>query len=131
MEKITLKALARTYKNNGQHAEQVFRYTMCGKVCKADNREGADFQDIQIKSSRATVCKGTDIAKHIAQDIAKRYAYITSDFASAYIMSKAEYLEFTSQFSTTTTESKKNGGAIKTRLKEENSKMIQYLEGKI
>jgi hypothetical protein len=46
-------------------------------------------------------------------------------------MSKAEYLEFTSQFSTTTTESKKNSGAIKTRLKEENSKMIQYLEGKI
>ena len=58
MEKITLKALERTYKNNGQHAEQVFRYTMCGKVCKADNREGADYQDIQIKSSRATVCKG-------------------------------------------------------------------------
>ena len=131
MTKITLKAITRTYKNNGQHAEQVFRYTMCGKICKADNREGADFQDIQIKSSRATVCKGTDIAKHIAQDTAQRYAYITSDFSSAYIMSKAEYLEFTSQFSSTTTESKKNGGAIKTRLKEENKAMLNYLEGKI
>jgi hypothetical protein len=77
------------------------------------------------------VCKGTDIAKHIAQDIAQRYAYITSDFSSAYIMSKAEYLEFTSQFSSITTESKKNGGAIKTRLKEENKAMLNYLEGKI
>lgn len=131
MTKITLKTIERVYKNNGQHAEQVFRYTMCGKVCKADNREGADYQDIQIKSSRATVCKGTDIARHIAQDIAQRYAYITSDFASAYVMTKKEYYDFTSQFSTTTTESKKNGGAIKTRLKEENSKMIQYLEGRI
>jgi hypothetical protein len=131
MTKITLKTIERTYKNNGQHAEQVFRYTMCGKICKADNREGTDYQDIQIKSSRATVCKGTDLAKHIDQDQAQRYAYVTSDFSNAYIMSKAEYLEFTSQFSTTTTESKKNGGAIKTRLKEENSKMIQYLEGKI
>ena len=131
MTKITLNQLPRTYKNNGQHAEQVFRYTMCGKVCKADNKQGTDYQDIQIKSSRATVCKGTDIAKHIAQDKAQRYAYITSDFSSAYIMSKAEYLNFTSQFSSVTTESAKNGGAKKTRLKEENKAMLNYLEGRI
>ena len=131
MTNITLNQLPRIYKNNGQHAEQLFRYTMCGEICKADNKQGTDYQDIQIKSSRATVCKGTDLAKHIAQDKAQRYAYVTSDFSSAYIMTKAEYLNFTSQFSTVTTESQKNGGAKKTRLKEENSKMIQYLEGKI
>jgi hypothetical protein len=131
MTKITLNQLPRTYKNNGQHAEQLFRYTMCGEICKADNKQDTDYQDIQIKSSRATVCKGTDIAKHIAQDKAKKYAYVTSDFSNAYIMSKAEYLEFTSQFSSITTESKKNGGAIKTRLKEENKAMLNYLEGKI
>ncbi len=131
MIKIVLKAIERTYKNNGQHAEQVFRYTMCGMVCKADNREGADYQDIQIKSSRATVCKGIDLLQAIREDKAQRYAYVTSDFASAFLMTKKEWFDFTSHFSTVTTESKKNGGAKKTRLKEENSKMIQYLEGKI
>ena len=131
MTKIRLKALERTYKNNGQHAEQVFRYTMCGEICKADNLQGTDLWDIQIKSSRATVCKGIDLLQAIREDKAKRYAYVTSDFSSAYLMTKKEYYDFTSQFSTITTESKKNGGAIKIRLKEENSKMIQYLEGKI
>ena len=128
MKKITLTQINRTYKNNGQHAEQVLRYTLTGELVKADNREGADLWDIQIKSSRATVCKGTDTDNYIDNDTANRYAYVTADFTTAYIMNKNEYKNFVKLFGTVTTESKKNGGATKTRLKEENSKMVAWLE---
>ena len=128
MKKITLTQINRTYKNNGQHAEQVLRYTLTGEIMKADNREGADLWDIQIKSSRATVCKGTDFNGHIDNDTANRYAYVNADFSIAYIMDKNEYKNFVKLFATVTTESKKNGGQIKTRLKEENQKMREWLE---
>ena len=128
MKKITLEQIERTYKNNGQHAEQIFRYTLTHEIQKADNREGADLWDIQIKSSRATVCKGTDYNGHIDNDTANQYAYVTADFTTAYLMNKNEYKTFVKLFSTVTTESKKNGGATKTRLKEENQKMREWLE---
>jgi hypothetical protein len=128
MKKITLTQIERTYKNNGQHAEQVLRYTLTGEIMKADNREGCDLWDIQIKSSRATVCKGTDYNGHIDNDTAKQYAYVTADFTTAYLMNKNEYKKFVELFGTVTTESKKNGGATKTRLKEENQKMREWLE---
>ena len=73
MTAITMATIKRVYKNNGQHAEQVFRYTMSGCICKADNTPATvsgDYEDIQIKSARATICKGKDIASHLAMDAA-------------------------------------------------------------
>ena len=37
MTTITLATLDRQYKNNGQEAERIFRYTMTGEIAKADN----------------------------------------------------------------------------------------------
>ena len=128
MKKITLEQIERTYKNNGQHAEQIFRYTLTHTVCKADNREGADLGNIQIKSNRATVCKGTDTDTYITNDVATEYAYETADFTTAYIMNKEQYKKFVKTFATVTTESAKNGGATKTRLKHENATMVEWLE---
>ena len=81
MKKITLEQIERTYKNNGQHAEQIVRYTLTHKIQKADNREGCDIYDIQIKSSRATVCKGTDTDNYIDNDNANYYYYVNKDFS--------------------------------------------------
>ena len=128
MKKITLEQIERTYKNNGQHAEQVVRYTLTHEIQKADNREGCDIYDIQIKSSRATVCKGTDTDNYIDNDNANYYYYVNKDFSLAYVMNKQEYKTFVKLFGTVTQDSKKNGGHIKTRLKEENSKMVEWLE---
>lgn len=129
MEKIAMKVLpARHYKNNGQHAEQVFRYTMCGKIVAADNRPAClcgDYEDIQIKSSRATVCNGNDLVAGLASDAAKRYAYVTADFQTAYIMTKAEWIAFVARFSTMDIDSKKT--ATKIRLKKENKQMLAWL----
>ena len=126
--------IERTYSNNGQHAEQVARYTLTGVICKADNKPfnaGADCLDIQIKSARATICKGLDIEKHLELDCANRYGYVTKDFSKMYLMNKAEYLEFCNLFATVTRDSTRNGGAIKLRLKDETKAMLEWLADSI
>lgn len=121
--------LAREYANNGQHKEQKAVLALTGKVKKADNKpytEGGDVLDIQIKSARATVCKGTNLIEHLKHDGATRYAYITKD-DKMYIMSRKEYIEFVEEFGTITTESAKNGGHEKIRLGHETKKMLEWL----
>lgn len=127
-------SIERIYSNHGQHAEQVARYTLTGVICKADNKPftvGADCLDIQIKSARATICKGLDIKKHLELDSASRYGYVVKDFSVMYIMSKAEYLEFCNLFATVTRESTRNGGAVKLRLKDETRAMLKWLADSI
>jgi hypothetical protein len=134
MTTIAMATIERQYKNNGQHAEQVFRYTVSGVICKADNKPSTvsgDYEDIQIKSARATICKGNDIASHLATDKAERYAYVTNDFKVAYIMSKAEYLAFATMFATLTRESQANGGAEKMRFKSESKAMLEWLRARV
>ena len=81
----------------------------------------------QVKSARATVCKGTDLVAYLATDMATEYAYVTLD-GIAYIMTKTEYIEFVEVFGTVTRESSKNGGAEKIRLKSESTALLAYLE---
>jgi hypothetical protein len=131
---LQLNTLPRTYANAGQHAEQVARYTLTGQVCRADNRPATlcgDCLDIQIKSARATVCRGLDIAGYLAEDAAKRYGYVVADFSAMYIMSRIEWLEFATEFGTPTTESAKNGGQVKIRLKSEGKAMRAWLVARL
>ena len=131
MEKITLNHITRTYKNNGQHAEQVFRFTLTGEIVKADNKPAwlcGDCLDIQVKSARATVCKGNDLDAYLKMDAANRYAYVNADFTTAYIMDKVEWKTFAEKFATLTRESGKNGGAEKMRLGHETREMREWLE---
>lgn len=125
------KEIPQTYKNRGQHKEQKARYNLTGKINKADNIPfwtTADCNGIQIKSARATICKGVNIAEHIEKDAARLYMYVCNDEQTAYIMSKSEYYRFCTLFSEQTTESPKNGGTIKTRLKKETRAMIAWLQ---
>jgi hypothetical protein len=127
---ILIPTTERMYANNGQHLEQIYRFNKSGKICKADNNKGADYEDIQIKSARATICKGTDLKKHIETDVANRYVYITKSLV-AYEMSKSEYLEFTMKFAVVTRESAKNGGHEKMRLKSESKELLEWLRQKV
>ena len=130
MTSLTLNPnFIRQYRNNGQHAEQWFRYTMTGEIAKADNLphdKGADCMGYQIKSARATVCKGTDLTAYLTTDKATTYAYVTLE-GIAYIMTKTEYIAFVELFGTVTRESTKNGGAKKIRLKHETPALLTYL----
>lgn len=133
MEAIRLATLTRTYANNGQHAEQVARYTLTGKIEKADNKPftaGGDCGDIQIKSARATICHGTDIDAHLALDGANRYGYVSADFSVMYLMSADEYRAFAGTFGTVSRESNKNGGAVKIRFKSEGREMREWLQAR-
>jgi hypothetical protein len=125
-----LTTIERRYKNNGQEAERVVRYTLTGEDCKADNLEhsfGGDCGSLQIKSARATVCKGLDLNSYLAEDAATEYGYVISDFSRMYVMNVAEYVEFIKAFATATKESQKNGGGEKLRLKHETKAMLEWL----
>jgi hypothetical protein len=127
---IASTAMKRTYKNNGQHLEQKIRYFLTGEICKADNLEhskGGDVLNYQVKSARATVCKGKDLKGYLDMDGATEYIYITKE-ENAYIMSREEYTEFVEEFGTLTRESAKNGGHEKIRLGHESKKMLEWLE---
>ena len=131
MEKITLTAIERQYKNNGQHAEQVFRFTLSGEIVKADNKpatECGDYLDIQIKSARATVCNTLDFDTFIEMDSANRYAYVINDFSMAYLMTRAEYKEFVKTFAKAQKASASHGGQMKLRLGHEGYEMREWLE---
>lgn len=131
MYAIKLKPLKRTYKNNGQHAEQVVKYNLLGTIEKADNTpfyKSGDINNLQIKSARATVCKGLDLFEHLAKDKATNYGYVIKDFSKMFVMNRAEYIEFVTIFGTVTRESTKNGRAEKIRLKSESRAMVKWLE---
>lgn len=133
MHTITLdNSIPRTYKNNGQHAEQVFRYTLTGRIISADNIPHdieADVLDYQVKSPRCTVCTGTyDIAAYVRNDAAHRFAFVNKACSVAYIMTAAEWIEFASRFCYKSQESGgKNGDAVKVRLLDESARMREYL----
>ena len=131
MYTIKLKPLKRTYKNSGQHAEQVVKYNLLGTIEKADNTpyyKSGDINDLQIKSARATICKGLNLLEHLEKDKATNYGYVIKDFSKMFVMNREEYVEFVTIFGTITRESEKNGGAEKIRLKSESRAMIEWLE---
>jgi hypothetical protein len=122
--------LLNNYKNNGQNVEQSIRFTLTGKIEKADNiahNKGTDCLNYQIKSARATVCKGRNLGTYLNEDASKAYIYGALD-GTAYIMSRQEYENFIENFGTLTRESKKNGGGEKIRLGHETKKMREWLE---
>ena len=121
------------YKNLGQNAEQSIRFRFTGKILKADNirfDKATDVLNFQIKSAKATICKGTDLEKYLDLDASTAYIYATKN-GTAYIMSRTEYTAFVKAFSYVTRESEKNGGAEKIRLRDESKKMLAWLQSKI
>lgn len=134
MRTIELKKIERFYRNNGQEAERIARFTLTGKLEKADNLAhnlASDCLNIQIKSARATVCKGTNLEKYLKEDASSFFGYVVSDFSKMYLMNKTEYKSFVKTFGTITRESGKNGGSEKIRLKHESKEMIEWFREKL
>lgn len=121
------------YRNGGQKIEQSIRYALTGKIIKADNLPatiGADCNGYQIKSARATICKGDHLGAvrpWVCFERCNGYIYGTQD-GTAYIMTKKEYMDFAITFGTITRDSQKNGGASKIRFGHETQKMREYLK---
>lgn len=120
------------YSNHGQDAEQSVRFELTGEIAKADNVRhdlGADCLNYQIKSARATVCKGTDLKAYLDLDASTAYIYADKQ-GTAWVMNREEYESFCTEFATETRESSQNGGGAKLRLKSESSKMMAWLMAK-
>lgn len=120
------------YTNHGQNAEQSVRFELTGELTKADNIRfdlGTDCLNYQIKSARATICKGTDIRAYLELDASTAYIYADND-GTAWVMTRAEYIEFCEMFSTVTTDSAKNGKNAKLRFKSESKAMREWLRAK-
>ena len=137
MKKITLNPLPikRYYKNNGQHAEMVYRYTMTGEIIYADNKpywEQGDCNGVQVKSGKACACKGynlTDLLRHLDRDAATGYAFVLKDFRFAVIMNRAEYTEFVCRFGYNGTDTKT--GEPVTRIKADTDEMMGWFDIKL
>lgn len=130
MKKINLKECVILYKNTGMQAEAAFVNHFTGTPKKADNISHtvkADYGDIQIKSYHATVARGTySIDEYLKNDKAMRFAYVTKDYRTAYIMSKIEYKVLCDRY--TTRDRSSVDGSPKLRLKRENRDMMKFLE---
>lgn len=121
------------YLNHGQDAEQSVRFTLTGIIAKADNLRhdfGADCLNYQIKSARATVCKGDDLKAYLDLDAATAYIYADND-GIAWVMNRSEYEAFCTEFGTLTADSRKNGGQVKIRLKSESKAMKEWLRARV
>lgn len=131
MTTLTLNTnFERTYKNNGQHLEQVVRFTLTGEIVKADNRpaeECGDIWDIQVKSPKATACKGHDIDAYLERDAANRYCFVLKSEPIAYMMSKAEWKTFLQEFAFPSRASEKCGGYSIIKILDESRRMREWL----
>lgn len=138
MKSQQIPQITLNYANNGQHLEQAMRYYLTGKIEKADNGrfdKTTDCLQYQIKSARATVCKGTNLEEHINNEKATEFIYVTKDLI-AYFMNKQEYIDFCKEFASVDVESSKNTPKGETpkqkmRLGHETKKMINYLAEKV
>lgn len=127
MKKFKIEKIS-TLRNNGQACEQDLRYYFTNKIERPDNKaNAADIFDIQIKSARATLCKGTDLEGYVYNNEANRFAYVTAE-RMVYIMNKDEFYLFACEFATVTTDSAKNGGNKKMRLRYETPALLAWLE---
>ena len=114
----TRAMVACPYKNIGQRAEYLHALELTGKACKASNaRGGADVLTYQVKTFRATVCKGSDLDNFFTEYAdAARVAFVDEENALWYDLSKEEFRAFIGLFAEPDNESHKNGSTPKFRL---------------
>ena len=120
----------RVYKNNGQEAERLFALTLTGENRRADNRKGgADVEEYQVKTFRATVCKGDRVEMiKVEYAEAKRFAFVDIEEMVWYDLSIEQMIRFAERFGEITRESTKTGGQIKMRLNRRFEEQRVYLK---
>lgn len=142
MTVITCKTIERTYANNGQHAEQTLAYTLTNEIRKHDKVRfdmGSDIPEyhMSVKSPKASLMSGnlcnSDTKEGIIKEFIERsaslcFAYVTADFATAYVMNPTEFAEFCMLFAGMSRESSRNGGKAKVQIYAESAKMMMWLK---
>ena len=139
MTYINLTQIERTYKNHGQHCEQMFAYTITGEIRKHDSKRfdvDSDIPEIKcsVKSAGFTLSqrvngetKEEQIADFFNRSVSKVYAYVTKDFQTAVMMNKTEFEYFLREFCSMTTASQKCGGMKVLKMRCESKAVRAYL----
>ena len=138
MTYMTLTQIERTYKNHGQHKEQMVAFAVTGEIRK-HNRIRFDIEsDIpeisaSVKSAKFTLSqrvngetKEEQITDFFNRTVSKTYIYVSNDF-KAVIMNPNEFKEFLEKFCTLTTASQKCGGMKVLKMRSETNEVRQYL----
>lgn len=135
---IEMATINRTYKNHGQHCEQMLAYTITGEIRKHDSKRfdiASDIPEIKcsVKSAGFTLSqrvngetKEEQIADFFARSVSEKYAYVTKDY-KAVMMEKAEFKEFLIRFCSITTASKKCGGMKVLKMRSESKAVRAWL----
>ena len=145
MTTITLAQIERTYKNNGQHAEQLVALTLTGELRTHDRvplHKGSDIPEyhMSVKSAGATLmsgrlCKGTTkeeiIDEFFALTVSTCFTYVVDDFSVAYVMDAREFKEFLYGFSLVSRDSTKNGGNLKVQLYKDSKRMREWFAERV
>ena len=131
MKKIAIATAAatmpRAYKNFGQHAEQVVRYHFTGEIVKADNipfSVAGDYDGMQIKTRKATICVDMSLDEYLAKSAAACYGIVTEDFV-LYVMTPVEFRAFAKMFGYTDYDNHTKKASL--RLRGESVHMREYL----
>lgn len=140
MKMLTLHEITRTYKNNGNHAEQLVAYRLTKEIRLHDNmpfNEGSDIPEfhMSVKSAGATLMSGRFCTSTVKEEIideffnntaSSLFAYVVDDFSVAYVMNAREFREFLNLFSCTCRDSMKNGGKTKVQLYKDSKRMMMW-----
>jgi len=142
MKMIQALTINRTYKNNGQHAQQVVDYTLTGIIRKADNHKWDVDSDIpelhmSVKGNRFTLASDligdtveAKINDYFNRTASTQWAYITTE-EEIYIMNRVEFYMFLMLFCTLQADSTKNGGKKKVRFGYESARVREWLKAQI
>lgn len=142
MTTIQSITINRTYKNNGQHSQQIVDFTLTGQLRKADNHKWNIESDIpelnmSVKADRFTLASdlmgetlSQKVSDYFNRTASTSWAYLTTE-GQIYIMNQIEFHMFLMLFCTLERDSTKNGGKVKVRFAHETAKVREWLRAQV
>ena len=136
---MSLVQIEHTYKNHGQHCEQLLAYNVTGEIRTHDSKrfdKDSDIPEIHcsVKSKGFTLSqklngttKEEQIADFFNRSASEVYAYVSSDCNTAVFMDKVEFETFLFQFCSMTRASEKCGGMPILKMRSESKAVRAYL----
>lgn len=136
---VSLVQIDRTYKNHGQHCEQLLAYNVTGEIRTHDSKRFDKASDIpelncSVKSKGFTLSqklhgttKDEQIAEFFNRSVSEVYAYVTADCQTAVLMDKDEFRTFLIMFCSMTRASEKCGGMPILKMRSESKAVRAYL----
>lgn len=121
--------------NRGEFKERKAIFNIWGELRttkdSGDHRTGCDYDNVSIKSERATLTTTTtNIQEYLAEDKAERYLYVMNDEETAYMMNRQEFEKFLQMFSTKSITSRTHKPCLRLGRETEKMRLFFHYKGK-